>query len=78
MSYDDLVEARKKRAEKDALKEHKRGDRSHKRRDGDTVSAVIVSPTINPSLCDGRAVMESGWDGECEDSAWRAPIAHMY
>jgi hypothetical protein len=69
MSYDDLVEA---------LKEHKRGDRIHKRRDGDTVSAVIVSPTINPSLCDGRAVMESGWDGECEDSAWRAPIAHMY
>jgi hypothetical protein len=78
MSYNDLVEARKKRAEKDALNEHTMGDRRDKRRDGDTVSAAIVAPTISPSSRDDRAVMESGWDGECEDSAWCVPIAHMY
>ncbi|KAF1818898.1 uncharacterized protein K489DRAFT_345564 [Dissoconium aciculare CBS 342.82] len=78
MSYDDLVEARKKRAEKDSLKEHKRGDRRSKRRNGDTVSTTTVAPTINPSPRDDRAVTESGWGGELEDSAWCAPIAHMY
>jgi hypothetical protein len=60
MSYDDLVEPCKKRAERDTLKEHKRGDRRYKRRNGDTVSAATVAATINPSLRNDRAVIESG------------------
>ena len=84
MSYDDdLVEARKIRAEKDLERERKKGCKRRKRK-SNTKLVAAESVVIDPLLCD-EAIAASYIHGRnsqggeiVRSPSWRAPVAQMY
>lgn len=73
MSYEDLEEARKKRAEKDAAKEKSKGKRSRKRK-----SAALETDAIGPRTKVARISEELELVRAPVPSVQAVPVARMY
>ncbi|KAF1818521.1 DDE-domain-containing protein [Dissoconium aciculare CBS 342.82] len=83
MSYDDLMEARKTRIEKDLERERKKGCKRGRRR-GNTKVVAAESVVVDPLLCDEATAASHIQGGNSQGGAiarspsWRAPVAQMY
>lgn len=83
ISFDDLKEARKKRAERDMERERKKGSKQGRRK-GEMKVAAVESLTIDPSLSSEATaeIYARGRRSQGEEivrsPSWRAPVAEMY
>jgi len=81
MSYDDLVAARLKRAEKDAAKEHGAGKGRRKRNAAAETSDKAVHALCRNRATEATAIRSSGSQVISEIAEairWQAPVARMY
>jgi hypothetical protein len=88
MSYEDLEEARAKRADKEAAKEAKGKGKRGRKRKSTTLEADVPEPNTKvvrmseaPAPARASVVQMSGTpvaEDEIVPEPWRAPVARMY